>query len=176
MGRIEVDLFALVRAGGEGNSVADASVVQGTRPIGEFSRLIDGLPPQNEVPVEWSVRGESTGAGRRFIDVHAQGEVTLECQRCLKPFVMPLKVENRLEIVKSPSQLEDDDEIERIVGSTRFDVLELIEDELILSLPTIPKHEVCPSMPSEVGSDPTPDTEAERPSPFAALQQLKKDQ
>lgn len=203
MGQHEIDLFALTapaRAGdgsredvqydpqqnlrqdpargpgqNPGQRPGRGRVVSGRRDLAGFARLTEGLPAQADTQVEWSVRGEGTVAGKRFIDVRAQARVTLECQRCLKPFVLPLRVENRLEVVRSPSELEDDEEIERIVGSTRFDVLELIEDELILCLPAIPKHDVCPSVPGGSGPSDEPDAEAARPSPFAALEKLKKD-
>ena len=176
MSREVVDLFALGAPEGSGRSATQPRQVSGQAPLAGFERLIEGLPAQADSQVQWSVQGEGTTAGRRYIEVRAQAEVTLECQRCLQPFVLPLQVENRLEVVRSPSELEDDEETERIVGSPKFDVLELIEDELILSLPSVPKHDVCISVPG--GSDPTeqPDAEAARPSPFAALEKLKKDQ
>ena len=33
---------------------------------------------------------------------------------------------------------------EKVVGSHHFDLLAQIEDELILSVPYVPKHDVCP--------------------------------
>lgn len=176
MSREVIDLFALAAPDGSGRYPTQAKRVEGQRELSEFSRLIDGLPPQANSQVTWSLQGEGTTAGKRFIEVRAQAEVTLECQRCLQPFVLPLLVENRLEVVRSPSELEDDDETERIVGSPKFDVLELIEDELILSLPSVPKHEVCISVSGESGPTDQPDAEAASPSPFAALEKLKKDQ
>jgi len=170
--RETLDLFAFTAATGSGR---DGGQISGTRDLLEFSRLIEGLPPQTSDKISWSLHGESASADRRYIEVRAQGRVTLECQRCLQPFVVPLLVENRLEVVRSPSELEDDEEIERIVGSPKFDVLELIEDELILSLPPVPKHDVCPSAPGSSDSAEQPDAEAGRPSPFAVLEKLKKE-
>jgi len=171
-----VDLFALTGSGAKGQGGEQGKRLSGRHALAGFERLIAGLPPQADTQVQWSLQGEGTAAGRRFIEVRAQAEVTLECQRCLQPFVLPLQVDNRLEIVRSPSDLEgDDEEIERIVGSVRFDVLELIEDELILSLPSVPKHDVCPSAPGVSEPSGEPETDAKRPSPFAALERLKKD-
>lgn len=174
--RETIDIFALF---------APDATSAGQCDIAQFKRLLQGLPAQGKSQVQWSVQGHSTSAGKRFIDVRAQAQVTLECQRCLQLFVLPVQVENRLEIVRSPAELEGDDEIERIVGSSKFDVLELIEDELILSLPSIPKHEVCPSGSGvSVSSDASgagasgadaPGAAEARPSPFAVLEKLKKD-
>ena len=36
------------------------------------------------------------------------------------------------------------DQPEKVVGAHHFDLLAQIEDELILSVPYVPKHDVCP--------------------------------
>ncbi len=72
-----------------------------------------------------------------------------------------------------------------IVGSRQFDLIELIEEEVLLSLPLVPKHEVCPSVHDslltgadggELSPDAAPADEApqvqEKPNPFAALAAL----
>ena len=76
-----------------------------------------------------------------------------------------------------------------IVGSRQFDLIDLIEEELLLSLPLVPKHEVCPevheSLVSGVAGAEGEGDEArrtkqaramspKRPNPFAALESLKR--
>jgi uncharacterized protein len=56
--------------------------------------------------------------------------------------------------------------------SKNLDLRELIEDELLLALPLVPRHEDCPQ-PLRVGHAPDPEPDA-RPNPFAALGALKK--
>jgi uncharacterized protein len=92
----------------------------------------------------------------------------------------PVDADNRLQVVKSEAALDDDNVldgdpdalIERVVGSRRMDVLALVEDVIILSLPYVSKHDVCPSLPTALEEEPGADTD--RPSPFAALGRLKK--
>lgn len=184
MGGTAIDLFAFTASDGKAASGDKArnlpagKSLAGQQALVQFKRLVEGLPEQADTLVQWSVQGEGTLAGRRFIDVKASAEVTLECQRCLQLFVQALRVDNRLEVVRKLSQLDGDDdleEIERIEGSPRFEVLELIEDELILSLPSVPKHDVCPSVPGLSEPSGEPDAEVARPSPFAVLERLKKD-
>lgn len=166
-----VDTYELTRLGQE---------VHGQAPIARFERLIGDLPEQLDTMVSWSVQGIQDARGRHFLRVKVKAEPTLECQRCLKPFQWPVDSTNRLEVVKSQAALEaedvldaeSDDIIERIVGSQRLDVLELVEDEIILGLPYVPKHDVCPSLPEPLSQE--PDVDPARPSPFAALGQLKK--
>lgn len=166
------DTFELTRSG---------RAITGQTPIAHFERLTEDLPEQADTTVSWSVKGELDARGQHFLRVSVKAEPTLECQRCLKPFQWPVEAENRLQVVKSEAALEDegvvdadsDDLVERIVGSQRLDVLALVEDEIILSLPYVPKHDVCPSLPEPL--DPEPGTEDTKPSPFAVLSKLKKD-
>jgi uncharacterized protein len=60
----------------------------------------------------------------------------------------------------------DDDRIDVIVGSKAMDLLMLVEDEALLSLPLSPRHAVCPGPVQEVQKE-----KAE--SPFSVLKNLK---
>jgi uncharacterized protein len=54
-----------------------------------------------------------------------------------------------------------------------LDLRELVEDELLLALPLVPRHDTCP-VPLNLTVDPVEtDAPAERKNPFAALQALK---
>ena len=152
----------------------------GEAPLAGFSRLLEGLPEQTGRVVSWSVSGETNTLGQCFMTLRARVDVTLECQRCLSMFDYSLQMENRLRLVETEAEIEaeeagvDDPDIpDHLLGSSFFDVLELVEDELILALPYVPKHEVCPSLPQELETPEGGDTG--RPSPFAVLAKLKKD-
>jgi len=172
MDRLYIDTLEFARLGRK---------LEGRAPLQQFSRLVGDLPAQaGDAVVSWSLSGESTLAGLSFLDVRVQACVTLLCQRCLSPFEYPVDSRNRLQLVKFEADLEDEsdldeDEIERIVGSKRFDVLELVEDELILGLPYVPRHEVCPSDPTLPYAGAKEVERNVRPSPFAVLGKLKKD-
>src|SRR3546814_8103693 len=94
----------------------------------------------------------------------------------MQPFSFQMETKNRVQMVRSEADLdvEDgreadaDDVIERIVGSARLDMRELVEDEIILGLPYVPKHEVCPSLPTQLAQD-EPAVNTDKPSPFAVL-------
>jgi uncharacterized protein len=60
-----------------------------------------------------------------------------------------------------------------LVISPQFDLLELVEDELLMALPVSPKHEKCPGDLKLSTADADFEAEAERPNPFAKLAQLK---
>jgi len=136
--------------------------------------------------------GEAQVASLR-LSVH--GAAWLECQRCLEAYRQPLEVETHYRIVESDDEADamplDDDQPEAVVGSRRFDLIELIEEELLLSLPLVPKHDVCPHIHESLvtgaagerardwiedeQADGDDATDSPRPNPFAALQALKRD-
>jgi len=62
------------------------------------------------------------------------------------------------------------------VLSRDFNLLELIEDELLMALPVVPKHETCPAPVKLQAQDADFDAAApaaQKPNPFAILEQLK---
>ena len=59
--------------------------------------------------------------------------------------------------------------------SKSLDLHELVEDELLMSVPPGPKHEECPAPVKLQAADADfVDAPTEKPNPFAVLQQLKK--
>jgi uncharacterized protein len=107
-----------------------------------------------------------------MLSMTVQGEVRLICQRCLTPFAQSIDSQSRLVLAADEAQAEhieerlDDESIDVIVGSATMDLLVLVEDEALLSLPLSPRHEVCPE-----GAQLTVDNKLE--SPFAILKKLK---
>jgi uncharacterized protein len=105
----------------------------------------------------------------------ASATVWLECQRCLKPVAVPLKVDRALRFVRGEDEAarldaESDDDVLELTHA--INVLELIEDELLLALPIVPRHDQCPDalpMQHEVEEDTEP-----APNPFAKLAALRR--
>ncbi len=95
------------------------------------------------------------------------------CQRCLTPFAYEIDSSTMLVLGKDDDeadQIEEvlgDESIDVIVGSRTTDLRDLIEDEALLALPQVPKHEVCPDSKLLDG------LQAVKPSPFAGLKDLK---
>ncbi|MBY0467713.1 MAG: YceD family protein, partial [Burkholderiaceae bacterium] len=100
--------------------------------------------------------------------------ISLECQRCLKPVDVPLVVQRRFLFVHgedAAAQLDTDSEDDVLALSRTLNLIELIEDELLLGLPLVPRHSVCPQ-PLRPPADPEPFEE--RANPFAVLGDLKR--
>jgi uncharacterized protein len=97
-----------------------------------------------------------------------KGEVRLVCQRCLGALVVPLDVKVELQLAEDPREIaQAQDEIDRVLASGAMDVAQLVEDEVILALPMVPRHEAC------LGTGAAPQTRA---SPFDELDVLRHDE
>jgi len=162
-----------------------AGELGGQLAFAELARFARGLPQQAEGEAGllcWSAHGERDALGRSFLRLHLRGAPMVQCQRCLAAFAWPLDVCVRLELVRSESELDDaepegEDDLdapEKVLGSRHFDLPALIEDELILAVPTITRHRVCPDLPQALKQvQPMALGEVRRASPFAALAALK---
>lgn len=172
-----VDAYAFARHG---------DVRSGSIELEDLVRAVEDLPEQPEGEagmVHWSVQGERDDVGLFYLRLRVKANPVLECQRCMQLFTYPIDSEVVLQLVNSPDKLEvdvdDQDELEentpeKVLGTQRFNLLEQVEDELVLSIPYVPKHDSCVDVASLA---PQPDAAFEesqmRPSPFAGLAQLK---
>jgi uncharacterized protein len=140
-----VDVAALARSGGR---------LEGAWPLAELERL-RGLVLQEAddaaAEVAWSAAGTMRaapgGEPELWLELQARVPVRLQCQRCLQPLAQVLAVERRLRFVRGADEAErldaesEDDVLELLA---RQDLRELVEDELILALPLVPRHDACP--------------------------------
>ncbi|WP_280154607.1 DUF177 domain-containing protein [Piscinibacter sp. XHJ-5] len=171
--RLDVEAFA-----------KDASELEGDWPLAGFERLSeaahdDARPAESDL-VHWHVRGESVpvrgAAPQTWLHLRATARLALVCQRCLAPIDTPIEAERSFLFVpgeEAAAQLDADHEEDVLALTRSLDLRELVEDELLLALPLVPRHELCPHpLPMERSDQPS---EAGRPNPFAALATLKRD-
>lgn len=161
-----VDVFELARTGGE---------VAGRRPLTDMPRAAESLAsPGGELV--YRLQGFRDARGRPAARLHFEASPALICDRCSGPVELALEGEATYYFVRSEAELAripvDESEEEPLLGSARFDLGELLEDELILALPISPRHADCAA--SGLTDDaPAAQPEPERPHPFAALAKLK---
>jgi uncharacterized protein len=107
--------------------------------------------------IDFVLTGEINERGKPALRLAVDGSVRLECQRCLGDVDLPLRFVTRLELAASEAVLlAADDDIERVVTGRDMSVVDLVEDELILALPMVPKHEQCrPAAEAEGGAEPS---------------------
>ena len=160
--------------------------LQGECGASEFTRLAGDLHPDGLVGatavITWQADGELRGADQAaesavWLHLQAKATVPLTCQRCLGPVQTSLVVDRWFRFVATEAQADDeDDEAEEdlLALEPRPDLLAVLEDELLMALPLVPMHEVCPqTLPSSAGTLPEGE-EPRRENPFQALSKLKK--
>ena len=115
-----------------------------------------------------------------WLHLHAATSIALTCQRCLTAVLTPLAVAQWYRFVGSEAiaMAEDDASAEDLlVMVPQFDLLVVLEDELLMALPLVPMHEVCPvsldALAFSAGEADFTEPVAEKPHPFAALAGLK---
>jgi uncharacterized protein len=173
--RLDVAAFALA----EGR-------LDGEWPLQRMPRLLqDTLPLAADSPaqtVSWSARGAGKAVAgdeaRIELKLRAHTALQLTCQRCLQPMTVALDLQPRLRFVQGEARAEalDEDSDEDVLALTpALDLLPLIEDELILALPLVPRHERCPQpLPMSAGEDSLAAADASEHA-FAALASLRGD-
>lgn len=154
-----------------------------TTPLQNLERLAQesvGLQPDSIV--NWQaapeLRAGSTGQMDIWLHLIADTSLPLTCQRCMSTVQTPLQVNQWYRFVASEdiAMAEDDaSDEDLLVLSPQFDLAEVLEDELLMALPLVPMHDICPELPAlSAGVLDALESVADKPNPFAALAQLKK--
>jgi len=112
--------------------------------LSDFKRLQD-LCLNLEDSVAFVLRGFENKHKEPCVELFIEGKLDLICQRCSEKLEHTIFLKSGF-LIKEETQLTDfqvDDhaDYDLIEGSAKMDVLSLIEDEIILSLPVAPKHE-----------------------------------
>lgn len=171
---LRLDLAALV---------AEGAALEGHWAGEQLPRLSASTTPPQDIPpaeVAWRAQGRRVpvtgGEPELWLHVVAQVPVWLTCQRCLRPFELPIEIDRQLRFVRDEAEAEaldaelDDD----VLALPRaLDLRELIEDELLLALPLVPRHDTCPAPLNFSAGEAVDSAVQERANPFAALQALK---
>jgi uncharacterized protein len=128
-----IDSLAFARAGGR---MVDDIAIQ------RFPRLVGSLASDSGT-VHFELRG-SIQEGRPVLELAVEADVRMICQYCLEAYDQPIANVSAMPIALDESQLDrweqDDPLIDAILQDAHLDVHALVEDELLLSLPVVPKH------------------------------------
>jgi len=160
---------------------ASGVLLTGQWPLADLQRLNESTVATGQAPeaIDWQLSAEyrpvSGGEPELWLHLQATSVVALCCQRCLGAVMEPVEVDRWIRLVPDEAQaelLDAEMEDDVLVLERVMDLRELTEDELLLALPLVPRHEVCPE-PLPVPVDDLP-VEDEKPNPFAALAALKK--
>lgn len=167
-----LDIASFASHGGE---------LAGQWPLSELQRLHSATVKQVDITSAHCVTWQLSGQVRRsrgnddeiWLTIRAETTVFLECQRCMQPLPVVLRLNNDIRFVRgeeAAAALDEDSEEDVLALSRSLDAKSLVEDELLLALPLVPKHEDC-SHPLAPTADQT--QLSEKANPFAILAKLK---
>jgi uncharacterized protein len=124
---------------------------RGEFPVECFPRLLQEMPlaqQKNSYKVEWEclswIDVLPTGQEEYRLKIKALTTIPLTCQRCLDDSLQNIEVNSQFVLLNTQAEvdnfpLENDDE-DALLIAYEFNLFELIEDELLLALPLVPKH------------------------------------
>ena len=149
----------------------DEASVGETLASAELPRLCDQLY-DNEGTVAYRVSGFVTPRGEVALRLEVKGEVGLRCQRCLGRLPFALDISREIVLTQGLDEFEqpqdEDDAVDTIPLVSPLDLRELVEEEVLLSVPMAPRHRQGGCKADTAEQD---DQGSE--SPFAALAKLK---
>ena len=168
---VSVDVWRMVDA---------QSTFVGKLPLASLQRLSSSLVDVDG-ECEYTLQfGSDKIVGVSSLHLHVAALLPLECQRSLKRFLFPVEVTQILGLIRNISdeaKLPPDYEPFLVPENGQTRLSDIIEDELILSLPLVPMDDaVCvdrslqPKFNQHVCKQQPPN----QPHPFAQLEQLKK--
>lgn len=109
-----------------------------------------------------------------YVQLRIEAELPLLCQRSLERFLFPVRIEQRLGLVRDEAEesaLPQEYEALLVPEDGQLHPLDLIEDELVLAVPVVPLN---PDAPEAQAEWPAQEEELAKANPFAALATFKK--
>ncbi|GIX36058.1 MAG: hypothetical protein KatS3mg126_1837 [Lysobacteraceae bacterium] len=153
-------------------AVTARRVFDGTAALSSFSRLRDSLA-DTEGTCRYRLVFGLDELDHPMVEVEADTELPLVCQRSLERFLLRVSVRQRLGLLRreeDETMLPPGVEPVLVGADGKLAPLDLIEDELILALPVVP---LAPDT-GALTPDTAPARTQDRDNPFAALAALKK--
>ena len=162
------DAFDVARRGATLSGTAD---VESMPRVADLLAVGDG---DDSAKLSWRITGLGDAQGRPALAVELHGNVPLECQRCMQSFQSPVEQHTTLLLARDQRELErldaDDETHEVILADAPLETSTLIEDEVLLALPFVPRCD-RPGCAGEALQSHDPNMPG--PSAFAALAGLK---
>jgi len=177
---LEFDAWAFCRA---------AEALSGPDVTWHFNRLAEEPTVLNHRLANWAIRGSKDSWGEYLLEFEGLLHVEQSCVACGR--AVPLTIDFGRKLLLKPNEVavdemnqEDlDEDIDVVACPETINLIDWFEDELLLSLPMFPRHEVCENTPeleliesfkSELDPEEEPETRVEKVKPFANLADLIK--
>ena len=138
-----VDIRALAQANAR---------IGAAEPLLTFARLVEEVLAEGaKAELVWSAsfetRAGATGVMQPWMHLTLTVSLTLVCQRCMGAVPVPVVVDRWFRFVDSEEAAEQEDEHsdeDVLVFEKQFRLHDLIEDEILMSVPLVPRHQTCP--------------------------------
>lgn len=166
-------LKSLPRQGDPRKFAQQGISLEGVIPVKALPRLVEALE-QTEGLVHAKLSFGISEEGKKVVKGSASADLILQCQRCLSPVTMPIGCDISLAIVWTE---EESDSLPKhldpwMVGEGVADLFEMIEEELLLSIPAVAYHPE-PCIDSNLYNSGEPVAVVKEKNPFKVLEQLK---
>jgi len=155
---------------------AQRGIVAGRVDASALPRVADLLAPDGGAAmIGYRIAGSADAAGHPALEVTLSGTVPMTCQRCLRTFRWPVEQTSLLRLARDEGELaridDEDQEHETLLADAPLDARALVEDELLLTLPFVPRcpEGQCAALDGATERSPA----AETSSAFGALAALK---
>jgi len=154
----------------------NAATLRGTLLVKNMDRLAPSLF-EHDSEVDVDLRFGVDDQGIRFLNGHVATQLTLQCQRCLEPFVYEITSDFISGIVSTEkaalSLPENYDPM--VVRDEILVIQDVVEEELILNLPIVAMHELkdCKVSLPVIVAETQPISQAEKENPFKVIELLK---
>jgi len=149
----------------------ERSYIEGRLDLSRLLRLAD-LLVDDSGEVSYRVQGTTTETGHPALRLDLHAKLTLVCQRCLEPVDVSIDTRRELVLAENGNAFDpddgEDDDTDVIPAAEATHLEDLLEQELVLSLPMVPQHDEgrCPVLLKREQPD-------GRVSPFSVLQGRK---
>lgn len=144
-------------------------LIHGKIPLAIMTRVCESLCA-TEGDVSFELMFSLDESHRPMIRGSIKTILPMICQRCLQPMHWEIDASVALMILSDEAEEDNlpDDVDALTLHTTTIPLQELVENELILAIPLVPKHDICPQNDYALAE------ENEKHHPFAALKQFKK--
>jgi uncharacterized protein len=152
--------------------------IEGDLAIREMPRIVD-LTPKPDSKLHVTMSFSTSSMQFPFVKGTIEGQVVQSCQRCLGDTVVEIDQQFELLLISPDSaELATQEGHDLFEYSGQFiSTIELIEDETILAMPIVPRHESLkecePIAQKWIQQKEHEPADAKRDNPFAALKNLK---
>jgi len=153
--------------------VAARRSFEGRLPLSAMTRLRD-LLVDTEGEARFQIEFDRDSLQVPYVELRIDAELPLTCQRSLQRFLLPVSVVQRLGLVRDEADeaaLPPEYEALLVPEDGMLRLTDLVEDELVLSIPVVP---MSPGSEAVEREWPAQEEELAKASPFAALSSLKK--